>query len=172
MPVDFLTTAQEQRYGRFAGEPPPEDIERLSPLVHEHINLHGRYYFSLTEEVQRGEPSEIREMQCRNSNCPRDEAKTPGFRSIATRTPSFSAARQHRHARLPGAGCTKERVCVKSRKTGRPTPICCGVVLVRPLHMDALRSFYTVSSGCATFRSRTGFQGFRRCETVLQERFD
>ena len=36
------------------------------------------------------------------------------------------------------------RVCVKSRKTGRPTPICCGVVLVRPLHMDALRSFHTV----------------------------
>ena len=22
-----------------------EDIEHLPPLVHEHINLHGRYYF-------------------------------------------------------------------------------------------------------------------------------
>ena len=32
-----------------------EDIERLSPLVHEHINLHGRYYFGLTEALQRGE---------------------------------------------------------------------------------------------------------------------
>ena len=67
-----------------------KDIERLSPLVHEHINLHGGYYFSLPEEVQRGEPSEIREMQFRNSNCPRDEAKTPGFRSIATRTPTHT----------------------------------------------------------------------------------
>ena len=32
-----------------------EDIERLSPLVHEHINLHGRYYFGVTEAVQRGD---------------------------------------------------------------------------------------------------------------------
>ena len=31
------------------------DIERLSPLVHEHISLHGRYYFGLTEALQRGE---------------------------------------------------------------------------------------------------------------------
>ena len=29
-----------------------EDIERLSPLVHEHINLHGRYYFGVTEAVR------------------------------------------------------------------------------------------------------------------------
>ncbi len=47
MPVDFLTTAQEQRYGPLRRRAHPEDIERLSPLVHEHINLHGRYYFGL-----------------------------------------------------------------------------------------------------------------------------
>ena len=56
MPVDSLATAQEQRYGRFRRRAHPEDIERLSPLVHEFINMHGGYYFSLTEEVQRGEP--------------------------------------------------------------------------------------------------------------------
>ena len=28
------------------------------------------------------EPLETREMQFRNSNCPRDEAKTPGFRPL------------------------------------------------------------------------------------------
>ena len=32
-----------------------EDIEHLSPLVHEHINLHGRYYLGLTEALQRSE---------------------------------------------------------------------------------------------------------------------
>ena len=51
-----------------------KDIERLSPLLHEHINLHGRYYCGLTEALQRGElralSLETREMQCRNSNCP------------------------------------------------------------------------------------------------------
>ena len=38
-----------------------EDIERLSPLVHEHINLHGRYYFGLTEALQRGELRALRD---------------------------------------------------------------------------------------------------------------
>ena len=37
------------------------DIERLSPLVHEHINLHGRYYFGLTEALQRGELRALRD---------------------------------------------------------------------------------------------------------------
>ena len=32
--------------------------------------MHGGYYFSLPEEVQRGEPSEIRETQFRSCNCP------------------------------------------------------------------------------------------------------
>ncbi len=38
-----------------------DDIERLSPLVHEHINLHGRYYFGLPEAVQRGELRALRD---------------------------------------------------------------------------------------------------------------
>ena len=32
-----------------------EDVERLSPLVSHHINFVGKYYFSLPEEVKRGE---------------------------------------------------------------------------------------------------------------------
>ena len=40
-----------------------EDIKRLSPLVHEHINLHGRYYFGLTEALQRGELRALRDSQ-------------------------------------------------------------------------------------------------------------
>ena len=38
-----------------------KDIERLSPLLHEHINLHGRYYCGLTEALQRGELRALRD---------------------------------------------------------------------------------------------------------------
>jgi hypothetical protein len=37
-----------------------EDITRLSPLVFEHINLLGRYAFSLPEAVSRGELRPLR----------------------------------------------------------------------------------------------------------------
>ena len=30
------------------------DVARLSPLVHTHINFHGRYSFALAEAVARG----------------------------------------------------------------------------------------------------------------------
>ena len=33
-----------------------EDVVRLSPLAHEHINMLGRYTFTLPEPVARGEP--------------------------------------------------------------------------------------------------------------------
>ncbi len=32
-----------------------EDVERLSPLRHDHINLHGRYFFTRSDAVERGE---------------------------------------------------------------------------------------------------------------------
>jgi hypothetical protein len=32
----------------------PEDVQRLSPLGFEHINLVGRYHFGLSDAVQRG----------------------------------------------------------------------------------------------------------------------
>jgi TnpA family transposase len=38
----------------------PEDVARLSPLVYEHINLLGRYAFSVSEAVQRGELRPLR----------------------------------------------------------------------------------------------------------------
>jgi hypothetical protein len=38
----------------------PEDIQRLSPLAHEHINLHGRYQFTLAEPVTHGELRPLR----------------------------------------------------------------------------------------------------------------
>ena len=49
---------QLRRYGR---EVRREEIERLSPLAHEHIYLHGRYHFGLPEEVQRGELRKLRD---------------------------------------------------------------------------------------------------------------
>jgi hypothetical protein len=37
-----------------------EDIERLSPLRHEHINLLGRYYFTLADSVRGGQLRPLR----------------------------------------------------------------------------------------------------------------
>jgi TnpA family transposase len=37
-----------------------EDVARLSPLVHEHVNVLGRYSFSLPEDLQRGEWRSLR----------------------------------------------------------------------------------------------------------------
>ena len=41
--------------------------------------MHGDYYFSLPEEVQRGEPSETRETQFRSCNCPGTTLKHQDF---------------------------------------------------------------------------------------------
>jgi TnpA family transposase len=38
----------------------PEDVARLSPLIFDHINLLGRYAFSVPESVQRGELRPLR----------------------------------------------------------------------------------------------------------------
>jgi hypothetical protein len=37
-----------------------EDVARLSPLSHEHINMLGRYAFTLPEPVARGELRPLR----------------------------------------------------------------------------------------------------------------
>ncbi len=39
----------------------PEDIERLSPLVHHHIHLDGRYSFTLPEPLTRGQLRPLRD---------------------------------------------------------------------------------------------------------------
>ena len=38
----------------------PEDVARLSPLVFEHINLLGRYTFSVPDSVARGQLRPLR----------------------------------------------------------------------------------------------------------------
>jgi TnpA family transposase len=39
----------------------PEDVERLSPLLHHHIHLDGRYHFTLPEPLTRGELRSLRD---------------------------------------------------------------------------------------------------------------
>jgi hypothetical protein len=39
----------------------PEDVERLSPLVHHHIHLDGRYSFSLPEPLAQGGLRQLRD---------------------------------------------------------------------------------------------------------------
>ncbi len=38
-----------------------EDVARLSPLIHEHINMLGRYSFAVPDEVARGELRSLRD---------------------------------------------------------------------------------------------------------------
>ena len=47
---------------RAAGMPvKPEDVERLSPLLLDHINVLGRYEFALKESVRQGHLRPLRE---------------------------------------------------------------------------------------------------------------
>ena len=39
----------------------PEDVARLSPLIHQHINFQGRYSFALSEAVARGDLRPLRD---------------------------------------------------------------------------------------------------------------
>ncbi len=41
----------------------PEDVERLSPLGYDHINLLGRYTFSLAEAIRQGALRPLRELE-------------------------------------------------------------------------------------------------------------
>jgi Tn3 transposase DDE domain len=50
----YINAALEQ-LAREGHHVTPEDVARLSPLVFEHINLLGRYAFSVPEAVTRGE---------------------------------------------------------------------------------------------------------------------
>ena len=55
----YMTAAVERL--RQSGYPVlEEDVARLSPLIHEHINMLGRYSFAVPEEVARGELRPLR----------------------------------------------------------------------------------------------------------------
>jgi hypothetical protein len=41
----------------------PEDVERLSPLWHDHINYLGRYSFALDEAILAGEFHPLRQVE-------------------------------------------------------------------------------------------------------------
>ncbi len=43
----------------------PEDVVRLSPLGRKHVNVLGRYHFSLSETIQRGELRPLRDPNAR-----------------------------------------------------------------------------------------------------------
>ncbi|MGB3296328.1 MAG: Tn3 family transposase [Phormidesmis sp.] len=46
----------------------PEDIERLSPLGHIHINMLGRFFFDLPESAQLGAMRSLRILSNLNDN--------------------------------------------------------------------------------------------------------
>ena len=45
----------------------PEDVARLSPIGHEHVNVYGKYSFTLAESVQQGAFHPLRELDVTES---------------------------------------------------------------------------------------------------------
>ena len=68
MPVAFLSDEQATRYLQQAleqrqeteGVLNPDDVARLSPLLHEHVNMLGRYVFTLPEAIAAGQLRSLR----------------------------------------------------------------------------------------------------------------
>jgi hypothetical protein len=44
-----------------------EDLARASPLIHNHINLLGRYWFAVPEAVAQGEPPPLHDPAADNA---------------------------------------------------------------------------------------------------------
>ena len=62
----------------------PEDIERLSPLGYDHINLLGRYSFSLSDEIRQGAFHPLRELkETEQEEAQEQETETPREETIA-----------------------------------------------------------------------------------------
>lgn len=55
----YLQQALEQ-WQQTEGEPPADEVARLSPLLHEHVNMLGRYDFTLPERIAAGELRPLR----------------------------------------------------------------------------------------------------------------
>ncbi len=58
----YMDRAMEEMRGR-GMKIAPEDVERLSPLGYDHINLLGRYTFSLSDEIRQGAFHPLRELE-------------------------------------------------------------------------------------------------------------
>ena len=55
----YLQQALEQ-WQQTEGEPPADEVARLSPLLHEHVNMLGRYDFTLPDRIAAGELRPLR----------------------------------------------------------------------------------------------------------------
>ncbi len=59
----FYLDASLQHLASIGSEAQADDVARLSPLKYKHINMLGRYHFSLPESVQRGELRPLRNVR-------------------------------------------------------------------------------------------------------------
>ncbi|MDQ2769319.1 MAG: Tn3 family transposase [Bacteroidota bacterium] len=57
----YLQQALEQ-WQQTEGEPPADEVARLSPLLHEHVNMLGRYDFTLPDRIAAGELRPLRSL--------------------------------------------------------------------------------------------------------------
>ncbi len=82
----YMHRAVEEMQGR-GMKVAQEDMERLSPLGYDHINLLGRYTFSLSEEIRQGAFHPLRELEeTEQEETPPEEGQTQGTETPQTET--------------------------------------------------------------------------------------
>ena len=104
-----------------------QDVARLSSLMFEHINLLGRYAFSVPEAVTRGELRPLRNVRLEKPQLPFPKIKSPAAVEKYLTRPQLKVP-QHYPLHLRPAEETGEflAVNVKAKSEGRPSPEECG----------------------------------------------
>jgi TnpA family transposase len=95
-----------------------EDVARLSPLVHERVNVSGRYSFSLPEDLQRGESRPLRVPMTRQEHRTRQRLLRFLFRCCTE--PGYASPSAGAGAAGSGASATARRASKSSTLTSTP----------------------------------------------------